>query len=418
MNWVKYLVNQLELDCREAQDQGYEFHFSWLLILITFIAWEMPEGATFLDTEPFEPLAVKFSTLWYSSDMNKQWKSNVIFHMYYNQLKVAIQAMPRITLNTLHRFRPLMKFSMDRHFIYITACADEHKQQLQSYYKLMEDDLEEITKEWSVDLLVPVDPAEMSDVDSPETASDTAGPSKIKKTEEVHDLDSASVKTASISAEKGGDGTEVEQKKGEVTPPRDEEDPSKKRKVSPLKPSSRKKMKATRTKFETTLTSDDFDFIVATLNDASLEIEEKQEAKQEEVFSWIKDELQGVQQALQSSRAVSTAPLTVGTPELGDEPAQLHRIADTVEARLRRAQGETTQATQALAQVQKDLEDQRSAAEKENLALQEKWDEEKAELQQSKEQLLTEQLEVKERVNRALRSVTIVEVQTEEQVPQ
>jgi hypothetical protein len=28
MNWVKYLVNQLELDCREAQDQGYDFHFS------------------------------------------------------------------------------------------------------------------------------------------------------------------------------------------------------------------------------------------------------------------------------------------------------------------------------------------------------------------------------------------------------
>jgi hypothetical protein len=46
------------------------------------------------------------------------------------------------------------------------------------------------------------------------------------------------VKTASISLEKGGDGAEidgieVEQKKGKVTPPRDEEDPSKKRKVSP-----------------------------------------------------------------------------------------------------------------------------------------------------------------------------------------
>jgi hypothetical protein len=47
MNWVKYLVNQLEVDCREAQDQGYEFHFSWLLILIMFTAWEMPEGVTF-----------------------------------------------------------------------------------------------------------------------------------------------------------------------------------------------------------------------------------------------------------------------------------------------------------------------------------------------------------------------------------
>jgi hypothetical protein len=74
-----------------------------------------------------------------------------------------------------------------------------------------------------------------------------------------------------------------------------------------------------------------------------------------------------VQQAIQSSRTVSTAPLSVGTSELGDEPAQLHRIADTVEAHLRRAQEETTQATQALAQVQKDLEEQHSAAEWEKL---------------------------------------------------
>jgi hypothetical protein len=183
---------------------------------------------------------------------------------------------------------------MDRHFIYITVRIDEHKQQLQSCYKLMKDDLEIITKEWSEDLLVSGDPAEMSDVDSLETALDTAGPSKIKKTEEVHDLDSTSMNTASISTEKGGDGTEVEQNKGEVTLPRDKEDPSNKRKVSPPKPSSRNKMKATRTKFKTTLTSDDFDFIIAALNDALIEIEEKKEEKQEEVFSRIKDELQGV----------------------------------------------------------------------------------------------------------------------------
>jgi hypothetical protein len=210
------------------------------------------------------------------------------------------------------------------------------------------------------------------------------------------------------------DGTEVEQKKGEVTPPRDEEDPSKKRKVSPPKPSSRKKSKATRTKFETTLTSDDFDFIVATLNDASLEIAEKQEAKQEEVFNRIKVELQGMQQALQSSRIVPTAPLSAETSRLGDESAQLHRIADTVEAHLRRAQEETTQATQALAQVQKDLEDQHSVAEWEKLDLQEKFDEEKSQLHKEKEQLLTEQLEVKELVHRALRSVTVIEVKTVE----
>jgi hypothetical protein len=73
MNWEKYLVNQLELDFHEAQDQGYEFHFSWFLILIACTAWEMPEGVTFLDIEPFEPLSTKFTMLWYSSDMGKKW---------------------------------------------------------------------------------------------------------------------------------------------------------------------------------------------------------------------------------------------------------------------------------------------------------------------------------------------------------
>jgi hypothetical protein len=63
-----------------------------------------------------------------------------------------------------------------------------------------------------------------------------------------------------------------------------------------------------------------------------MEIVEKQETKQEEMYSRIEIEPQGVQQALQSKRTVSTAPLLVGTPEVGDEPAQLHQIADSVEA--------------------------------------------------------------------------------------
>jgi hypothetical protein len=128
INWAQYLVNQQEIDCREAQDQGYEFHFSWLLILIAFITWELSEGATFLEIEPFKPLATKLCTLWYSSDMNKQRQSNVVFHAYYNQLKNTIQSTPCLTPNTLHRFIPLIKFSTDCHFTYITAYAHEHKQ--------------------------------------------------------------------------------------------------------------------------------------------------------------------------------------------------------------------------------------------------------------------------------------------------
>jgi len=101
-----------------------------MLILITFIAWEMLEGATFPKIEPSEPLAVKFTTLWYSSDMAKQWQSNTVFHAYYLQFKRAIESFPRMMPNTLHRFRPFVKFRTDRHFIYITARGDEHKEEM------------------------------------------------------------------------------------------------------------------------------------------------------------------------------------------------------------------------------------------------------------------------------------------------
>jgi hypothetical protein len=71
MKWVNYLVTKLEKDCREAQDLGYEFHYSWLIILIAFVTWEMPKGATFLDIEPSKSLVARFSTLWYTNDMTK-----------------------------------------------------------------------------------------------------------------------------------------------------------------------------------------------------------------------------------------------------------------------------------------------------------------------------------------------------------
>jgi hypothetical protein len=148
---------------------------------------------------------------------------------------------------------------------------------------LIEEDLEQITKEWSADLLVPADPTEMSDVDSPKAMLDTPRLCKTKKDVEVQDIHSTSTKTTSISPAKGGDGeelggTEVEKNKGEVTLPREEEEPSKKRKITPPNPSSRKKAKATWTTFKTTLTQDEFDFLIAALTDASLEIVEKKEA--------------------------------------------------------------------------------------------------------------------------------------------
>jgi hypothetical protein len=126
-----------------------------------------------------------------------------------------------------------------------------------------------------------------------------------KKTKQVQDVDSLSVRTTSITPDEEGDdeqGIEIEQQKFEVPPPRFEEDSSKKRKVSPLKSSSRKKPRTPVTNMRTDLTLDDFDFIVSVVNDASKEIIEKQEVKQEQMYSPIEITLQGVQKALQSSQ--------------------------------------------------------------------------------------------------------------------
>jgi hypothetical protein len=271
------------------------------MILIAYVAWELLEGANLLELAPFEPLAAKFSTLWYSTDMGKQWHSNAIFHRYYNQLKATIWGAPRITLNTLQRFRPLVKFSMNHHFIYLTPRADEHQEQLQSSYKLIKEDLEEITKDWSTDLLVPADPVDILDIDSPEAAQDTPGPSKTKKTkktkemkknEEVQDVDSLSVRTASITPDQEGNDEDLEEVEQQ---PEDKVQVLKKRKGSPSKSSSKKKAKETMTKMNTTLNPYDFSFLLTTFNEAIEEITEKQEAKQEMMYDRIETELQGVQ---------------------------------------------------------------------------------------------------------------------------
>jgi hypothetical protein len=68
-------------------------------------------------------------------------------------------------------------------------------------------------------------------------------------------------------------------------------------------------------------------------------------------------------------------------------------------------------ATQALMQAQTTLLEQQKEAEWENIALKVKWDEEKA-------LLLAEQLEVQERIHKALHSLIVIEVKMEDRLPQ
>jgi hypothetical protein len=74
---------------------------------------------------------------------------------------------------------------------------DENQEELQSYYKLTNEDMEHITKEWSEEFLVPVTDAKLSDTDtigSPiftrvEHVGQSSGTKKKKKQEEVQNIE-------------------------------------------------------------------------------------------------------------------------------------------------------------------------------------------------------------------------------------
>jgi hypothetical protein len=147
---------------------------------------------------------------------------------------------------------------------------------------------------------------------------DAPSNSRKKKKQDVQEVHNTSEETASESPSGGGDyevnkeeKEQEEDKQGEVTPPQnlpDDTDPSNKRKVPPMKPSSRKKSKCNKPKMQNVLMVDNFNFIISAVGDASEDILQRNKEKQEAMYDRIEAELRGVQQALYSSCAVSTAP--------------------------------------------------------------------------------------------------------------
>jgi len=71
-----------------------------------------------------------------------------------------------MTQCTLHQYRSIAKFHANPHFIYITTRRDENQEEFQSYYKMMDDDMEQITKEWTEEILVPVVNVDLFDTDT------------------------------------------------------------------------------------------------------------------------------------------------------------------------------------------------------------------------------------------------------------
>jgi hypothetical protein len=98
------------------------------------------------------------------------------------------------------------------------------------------------------------------------------------------------------------------------------------------------------------------------------------------MYEIIEAELKGVQQALHSNCAVSTAPPSSKGTYLGDEPAQLCRIEDVTKARLHHVQEEKVQAIEALKQAKEEAIEKCQVAQHERDDIQAKFAEDRVQI--------------------------------------
>jgi hypothetical protein len=66
-SWALDLLNQFLVDCRYVQDNGTEFHYSWLIILIALVGWKEINFSAFLDRKG-KCYATRYDSLWQAKD--------------------------------------------------------------------------------------------------------------------------------------------------------------------------------------------------------------------------------------------------------------------------------------------------------------------------------------------------------------
>jgi hypothetical protein len=85
-SWAPYLLNQFLVDCRDAQDNGNEFHYSWIIILIDLAGWQETKFSTFLDRKG-KFYAARYESLDQAKDNKNQQANNTVFAMLLEEIQ-------------------------------------------------------------------------------------------------------------------------------------------------------------------------------------------------------------------------------------------------------------------------------------------------------------------------------------------
>jgi hypothetical protein len=84
MSWAPYLLNLFLEDCKNAQDLGTEFHYSWLITLIAFMGWREPEYVIFC-TRP-QRAEARYLLLRSGPQARHKRENRIIFEAYLRDI--------------------------------------------------------------------------------------------------------------------------------------------------------------------------------------------------------------------------------------------------------------------------------------------------------------------------------------------
>jgi hypothetical protein len=96
MGWAPYLLNSFLDDCKDAQDLGTDFHYSWLITLIAFMGWKEPRYVVFC-SRPKPNQGARYLFLRSRPESRNKKANGSIFEGYLYDLQESISKMWRIT---------------------------------------------------------------------------------------------------------------------------------------------------------------------------------------------------------------------------------------------------------------------------------------------------------------------------------
>jgi hypothetical protein len=89
LRWAPYLLNLFLEDCKDTQDLGTDFHYSWLLILIALVGWREHKYTYFFERSN-HCRAMRYLSLGSNLDPNNKSVNVGMFAGYYNELQENI----------------------------------------------------------------------------------------------------------------------------------------------------------------------------------------------------------------------------------------------------------------------------------------------------------------------------------------